>query len=259
MRQLPQYQLSGLSRSSSYTVSIMAKMIEIEEHALELLLDQKEAAENRCIELELTVGLLPGVSSERGTANEESYRISRPQWVAFVHLCTLMGHPLHLDLSPALDLGRSDHTRCRLPQEEVDWLNTKIASIFGGIKLLLTVPVAPCLGLSDTQFSEHGYGDIYTPVTGLSLVIQETNIYQFPHDPRWPQSLRAAWGSMTAYECLASTFSPVVHQNQVGYPAQVMSSRTYHPQRATPGTSYSGPVYLGGNYDIFTMQGACPF
>jgi hypothetical protein len=234
-------------------------MIEIEEQALEIILDQKEAAENRCLELELTVGLAHKLPLQRDGGDGESYRIFRPQWISFVHLCILMGHPSHFDLSPSLDLGRSDHLRCRLPQEEVEWLNTRIIGIFGGLKLILTVPVLPHPELIDCQFSEHGYGDIYTPVKGLDVVIQEVDIHKFPNNPKWSPPLRVAWGTMTAYECLSSTFVYIPSQ---GLGCQTVStsfnhSPPYQGQLFNPiPTTPSFPI---GRYDIHTMQGACPF
>jgi len=237
----------------------MAKMIEIEEQTLELILDQKETAENRCLELELIAGLTPNTLPRKSEDDGESYRILRPQWVSFIHLCILMGHPTHLDLSPSLNLGRSDHSRCRLPQEEVEWLNTRIMSIFGGTKLLLTVPVLPHPDLVGSQFTEHGYGDIYTPVMGLDLVIQEVNINQFPNDFRWSQSLRVAWGTMTAYECLSSTFTTFSYQGQAHLPTPTTSNNLLTHHGGMINSSLTTPSYPIGAYSLYTMQGACPF
>jgi hypothetical protein len=242
-----------------YHLSIMARMIEIEEQTLEMILDQKEAAEQRCLELELTTGLASNDPLKDRSNDGESYRISRPQWISFIHLCMLMGHPSHLDFTSSLELGRSDHSRCRLPQEEVEWLNMRISSLFGSSKLLLTVPVVPQPDLGEAQFSEHGYGDIYSPIMGLDLVIQEVDIYRFPVDPKWPQSLRVAWGTMTAYECLSSTFISQLHSNGTNYHPMIPPNHTSVYQGSIYNQGPSVPSHPMGRYDMYTIQGACPF
>lgn len=237
----------------------MTRMIEIEEHTLEMILDQKEAAEKRCLELEIVANLVSQGPIPPSEGGEEIYRIIRPQWITFVHLCILAGHPHHLDLSPALDLGRSDHRRCRLPQEEVEWLNTRVKGLFGGIKPILTVPVFPNLDLGDMQFSEHGYGEIFTPVLGLDIAIQEVNVLLAPPDPRWPRSLKAVWGTMSAYDCLSSTFSsPNAHHHNFDLNQGISPCPMSHIENIT-NYAHSTPSYPMGRYELYTMPGACPY